>query len=159
MKKVINFKTVGYIAIEVTEKLSRGGKVRQVVSALSTKIYKRKGDAIKLQNKMKAERAANTIKQHLDIVCHALNVKQLRQEVLVAKENIRKAKTKAFNWIKGLWTNSVNYFRFQCAKIRLFKYINGLNKSTRTFLNEFLVYSQEVGSELVNFNLNKLNIA
>ena len=159
MKKTINFKTIGYIAIEVTEKLSRGGKVRQVATALSTKIYKRRGDAIKLQNKMKAERAANTIKHHLDIVCHALNVKQLRQEVLIAKENIRKAKTKAFNWIKGLWTNSVNYFRFQCAKIRLFKYINSLNKSTRTFLNEFLTYSQEVGSELINFNLNKLNIA
>ena len=154
MKKTINFKTIGYIAIEVNEKQTKSGKVRQVVNALSTKIYKRRGDAIKLQNKMKAERGAQTIKQHLEIIGHTINIEQLRKDVLIAKDNIKKAKSKAFNWIKGLWINSVNYFRLQCAKIRLFRYINSLNKATRTFLNEVLNYSK-----LFNFNLNQLNIA
>lgn len=159
MKKTINFKTIGYIAIEVNEKQTKGRKVRQIVNALSTKIYKRKGNAIKLQNRMKAERATNVVKQHIEVLKHALNVEQLRNDVLIAKENIRKGKSKAFSWIKGLWSNSVNYFRLQCAKIRLFKYINSLNRNTRTFLNDFLVYSQSVGSKFVKFNLKNLNIA
>jgi hypothetical protein len=108
--KEIRFKTLGYIAIEVTEKLSRGGKVRQVVNALSTKIYKRRGDATKLQNKFKEEKKLQTIEQHFEVLKHALNIEQLRKDVLIAKENIRKGKSKAFNWIKGIWSNSRKLF-------------------------------------------------
>jgi hypothetical protein len=156
--KEIRFKTLGYIAIEVTEKLSRGGKVRQVINALSTKIYKRRGDATKLQNKFKEEKKLQTIEQHFEVLKHALNIEQLRKDVLIAKENIRKGKSKAFNWIKGIWSNSVNYFRLQCAKIKLFRYINSLNRNTKMFVNDFLEYSQSFGCIEFNFNLNKLNI-
>lgn len=154
---MIQFKIKGYIAIEIKEKQTKGGKVRQIVNALSPEIFDSREDAIELQKKIESEKGTNVVKQHLEIIAHAANIQQLRKDVIIAKNNIKKAK--AFKWIKGLWSNSINYFRMQCAKIKLFRYINSLNKATKTFLNDFLEYSQSVGSYFIHFNLNNLNIA
>lgn len=141
--KEIKFKTLGYVAIEVNEKQTKGGKVRQIVNALSTKIYKRKGDAMKLQNKLKAEK-----QNRIAGVAGVIDI--LRNKVIRLKKAISEKSI-----FTGLISKSVAYFRLHCAKIKLFGFIKGLSKGIQRKVNQLMINCQTG----YNFNLKNLNIA
>lgn len=135
MKKSINLKVVGYVPV-----LIQNGKTKVLSSQIMTKI------------EAKNYTIAKVVKQNMAIIGHALNLETLRADFLRALENIKAARK--LRSLKGFFGMSVQYFRAACAKIKIFKYISSLCKSTKVYLNEFLEYS-----EIFNFSLNQLKLS
>lgn len=135
MKKSINLKVVGYVPVSTN---SRGKTI-----VLSREIMTKKDSIAFTSNRV--------VKQSLDIIEHALNLDVLRADFLRALDNIQKGKKMRF--MKSLFTASVGYFRAACAKIKLYRYIAQLNYATKTYLNEFLNYSQMFNFSLTNLKL------
>lgn len=127
MKKTIQFKTIGFIAL--SETLTKKGK--KVYSSVSTKIYKTsKGAKNVLSKKLQSDNTKG-IKQALDVISHALNIKELKQ-------NIERLKSKCNSFINRIQ----NGFKLVVAKAKYYLYINSLNRATKQFVFEFMDLSK-----------------
>lgn len=126
MKKSINFKTIGFIILD-------GKKV------VSEKIYKLKKNMLNAKAKYLQSQATKGIKQHLEVLNHALNINQLKNAI---QESQIKTKT------RNIFAKAKAFFNLMVCKSKLYLYLAQLNKATKQFVNEFICF---LGGE------NKLN--
>lgn len=122
----INFKTIGFIAIE-------GRKV------ISNKIYKTKNNMLKAKAKYLQSQATKGVKQHLEVLNHALNINQLKNAIQEAQIKTR---------TRNIFAKAKAFFNLMVCKSKLYIYLAQLNKATKQFVNEFICF---LGGE------NKLN--
>ena len=147
--KNLQIKTIGFICLETDKVQTKKGKVKRFVRVLSHKIYKTKKAMLEAKKQMIESRF---IQNSLNTIGHALNIENLRNDVLAYYQNTKKS----YRWynLHGYISKSVAFARLYGAKMRLFKYINSLDRYTKLAVNDLLDYSA-----LFNFNLRALNLA
>ena len=145
----IQFKTIGYIALEVTKKTTKKGRVRRIVTVLSNKIRKTialaKADATRLKNKARQRYAERVVK-----TCRLL--RYVNNEAKRLKGLIASAKCLSF--AKRWGQLPALFVEWSSLKYQYFKLMAATPRSMKADVQSHLL-----GSERYDFNLNNLNIA
>jgi len=145
----IQFKTLGYIALEVTKKTTKKGRIRRVVTVLSNKIRKTlslaKADATRLKNKARQRYAEKVVR-----TCRLL--RYANNEAKRLKGAIASAKCLSF---AKRWRQLPSLFvEWSTLKFQFFRFFHSIPRSMKNDVQFHLLNSGRY-----DFNLNNLIIA